>query len=162
MRSLGAEIVALRFPDVAAMTDDWGRHCAVEYQEILLRRRDFAGRVLAALGPVDAMLIPAQPFAAPTVARMATLGQVPAQLAALIRYTAPFDMSGNPTLTLPVAFTGAGLPIAAQFVGKPLGEAVIASTAGKRSETISAPSARTVASVASTARRTSVSTFSSA
>jgi hypothetical protein len=51
------------------------------------------------------MLIPAQPIAAPTVARMATLGQVPAQLAALIRYTAPFDMSGNPTLTLPVAFT---------------------------------------------------------
>jgi amidase len=30
VRSLGAEIVALRFPDVAAMTDDWGRHCAVE------------------------------------------------------------------------------------------------------------------------------------
>jgi amidase len=159
VRSLGAEIVPLRFPDVDAMTADWGRHCAVEtavahaetypaqadrygpglaglieagralsgveYQRILLRRRDFAGRVLAALAPVDAMLIPAQPIAAPTVARMATLGQVPAELAALIRYTAPFDMSGNPTLTLPVAFTAAGLPIAAQFVGKPLGEAQV-------------------------------------
>ncbi len=159
VRSLGAEIVALRFPDVATMTADWGPHCAVEtavahgktfpaqrarygpglaglidaglalsaveYQQMLLRRRDFAGRVLAALAPVDAMLIPAQPIAAPTVARMTTLGQVPAELAALIRYTAPFDMSGNPTLTLPVAFTTAGLPIAAQFVGKPLGEAVV-------------------------------------
>jgi amidase len=159
VRSLGAEIVSLRFPDVAQMTADWGRHCAVEtavahektfpaqrdrygpglaglidagralsaveYQQILLRRRDFAGRVLAALAPVDAMLIPAQPIAAPTVARMTTLGQVPAELAALIRFTAPFDMSGNPTLTLPVAFTAAGLPIAAQFVGKPLGEATI-------------------------------------
>ncbi|HEY2560295.1 MAG TPA: amidase [Caldimonas sp.] len=159
VRSLGAEIVSLRFPAVDAMTADWGLHCAVEtavahektfpaerdrygpglaglidagralsgadYQKILLRRRDFAGRVLAVLAPVDAMLIPAQPIAAPTVARMGTLGRVPAELAALIRYTAPFDMSGNPTLTFPVAFTTAGLPIAAQFVGKPLGEAAV-------------------------------------
>ena len=159
VRSLGAEIVALRFPDVSAMTGDWGLHCAVEtavahaqtfpaerhrygpglaglidagralsgvdYQQILLRRRDFAGRVTAALAPVDAMLIPAQPIAAPTVERMTMLGRVPAELAALIRYTAPFDMSGNPTLTFPIAYTAAGLPIAAQFVAKPLGEPVV-------------------------------------
>ena len=66
----------------------------MDYQRILLRRRDFTGRVHAALEPVDVMLIPAQPFAAPTVARMATLGQVPAELAALIRYTAPFRCPG--------------------------------------------------------------------
>ncbi|MGZ8260102.1 MAG: amidase [Caldimonas sp.] len=159
VRSLGAEVVASRFPEVAAIVDDWGANCAVEtavahaatfpaerhrygpglaglidagrampataYQQILLRRRDFAGRVHAALAPVDAMLIPAQPIAAPTVARMTTLGRVPAELAALIRYTAPFDTSGHPTLTLPVAFTAAGLPIGAQFVGRHLGEAAI-------------------------------------
>jgi amidase len=56
---------------------------------------------------------------------MATLCQVPGQLAALTRFTAPFDMSGHPTLTLPVAFTTAGLPIGAQFVGRHLGEAAI-------------------------------------
>ncbi len=78
----------------------------------------FAGRVQRALAPVDVMLIPAQPIAAPTVARMATLGQVPAELAALIRYTAPFDMSGHPTMTLPAAFTAKGLPVAVQFVGR--------------------------------------------
>ena len=50
---------------------------------------------------------------------------MPAELAALIRYTAPFDMSGNPTLTLPAAFTSAGLPVAVQFVGRPLGEAAV-------------------------------------
>ena len=71
------------------------------------------------------MLIPAQPFAAPTVARMATLGRVPAELSALIRYTAPFSMSGHPTITLPAGFTAAGLPIGAQFVGRHLGEASI-------------------------------------
>ena len=35
------------------------------------------------------------------------------------------DMSGNPTVTFPVAFTAAGLPLAAQFVGKPLGEPTV-------------------------------------
>ena len=49
----------------------------------------------------------------------------PAELAALIRYTAPFDLSGNPTLTVPAAFTAKGLPVAVQFVGKHLGEVEI-------------------------------------
>jgi amidase len=159
LRALGAEVVALRFPDVAVAVADWPLNCAVEtavaheptyparraaygpgfaalidagralsgtdYQHILLRRRDFAGRVDAALANVDAMLIPAQPFTTPTVARMQTLGQVPAELAALIRYTAPFDMSGHPSLTLPVGFTAGGLPIGAQLVGRHLGEAAL-------------------------------------
>jgi amidase len=156
MASLGAQIVPLKFPDVATALDDWAPHCAVEtavaheatfpsrrsdygpglaglldagralsgmaYQQILLRRRVFAGRVHRVLMAVDVMLIPAQPFAAPTVARMATLGRVPAELAALIRYTAPFSFSGHPTLTVPAAFTAKGLPVAVQFVGRHLGE----------------------------------------
>ena len=159
LRGLGAEILALRFPDVDAMLADWGPNCAVEtavaheptfpsrraaygpglaglidlgrslsgldYQRILLRRRAFAGRVDAALAPVDAMLVPAQPIAAPTVAHMATLGQVPAELSALIRYTAPFDMSGHPTITMPAGFTAQGLPVGMQLVGKHLGEAIL-------------------------------------
>ena len=159
LRALGAEIVAIRFPDVGAMLADWGPNCAVEtavaheatfparraeygpglaglidvgrglsgldYQRILLRRRTFTGRVHEALAPVDAMLVPAQPIAAPTVTHMATLGQVPAELSALIRYTAPSDMSGHPSLTMPAAFTTAGLPVGVQFIGKHLGEAAI-------------------------------------
>ena len=159
LRSLGAEIVSMHFPDVAGVVADWGLNCAVEtavahaatfpaqrdrygpglaglidagralsavdYQRILLRRREFAGRAAAALEAVDAMLVPAQPIASPTVARMATLGQVPGELAALTRFTAPFDMSGHPTLTLPVSFTATGLPIGAQFVARHLGEGAI-------------------------------------
>ncbi|MEP7056795.1 MAG: amidase [Caldimonas sp.] len=159
LRSLGAEIVAIRFPDVATMVADWAPNCAVEtavaheatfparraeygpglaglidmgrglsgldYQRVLLRRRAFAARVDEALAAVDAMLVPAQPISAPTVARMQTLGQVPGEFSALIRYTAPFNMSGHPTLTLPAAFTTTGLPVAVQFVGRHLGEAAI-------------------------------------
>ena len=159
VRSLGAQIVPLKFPEVDQVLIDWGPHCAVEtavaheatfpsrrdaygpglaglldagralsgleYQRIALRRRIFTGLVHRALEPVDVMLIPAQPFAAPTVERMTTLGQVPAELSALIRYTAPFSFSGHPTLTVPAAFTPKGLPVAVQFVGQHLGEAQI-------------------------------------
>jgi len=112
-------------PGLAGLIDAGRALSGVELQRIRLRRRDFTGRVHATLAPVDAMLLPAQPIAAPTVAKMTTLGSVPAELAALIRYTAPFSMSGHPTITLPAAFTGLGLPIGAQFVGKHLGEASI-------------------------------------
>jgi amidase len=159
LRSLGAQVVPLRFPDVSAVVAEWAPNCAVEtavaheatfpsrraeygpglagfidlgrslsgmdYQRILLRRREFTGRVHQALEPVDVMLIPAIPFTVPTVARMATLGRVASELAALIRYTAPLSMSGHPTLTVPAGFTTKGLPVAVQFVGNHLGEVAI-------------------------------------
>ena len=112
-------------PGLAGLLDAGRALSGVDLQRILLRRRDFTGRVHAVLAGVDAMLLPAQPFAAPTVARMATLGSIPAELAALIRYTAPFSMSSHPTMTFPAGFTAGGLPIGAQFVGRHLGEASI-------------------------------------
>ena len=83
---------------------------------MLLDRRHFAGQVDAALRNVDVMLIPAQPIASPSVQQMATLGQVAEQLAGLLAYTAPFDMSGHPSLTLPAAYTAKGLPVAIRFI----------------------------------------------
>ena len=37
----------------------------------------------------------------------------------------PFDFSGSPTLSVPCGFTGDGLPLSVQFVGRALGEATI-------------------------------------
>jgi len=112
-------------PGLAAFIDAGRSLSGMDYQRILLRRREFTGRVQRALGSVDVMLIPAIPFTVPTVQRMATLGQVPSDLAALIRFTAPFSMSGSPTLTVPAGFTAKGLPVAVQFVGQHLGEVAI-------------------------------------
>lgn len=112
-------------PGLSGLLDLGRSLSAMDYQHILLRRAEFRGRVIAALSSVDVMLIPAQPFASPTVNQMATLGQVPEQLAAMLRYTAPFDLSGHPTLTLPAGFTAKGLPVAIQFVGNLFDETAI-------------------------------------
>lgn len=41
------------------------------------------------------------------------------------RYTVPFDFNGYPTLSLPSGFTGDGLPLSLQIVGKNLSESLL-------------------------------------
>ena len=36
----------------------------------------------------------------------------------LLRFTAPFDLTGSPAITLQAGFTDAGTPVAFQFVGR--------------------------------------------
>lgn len=96
---------------------------ATELQRIILRRREFSGRLEALFGAVDLLVLPAQPFDSPTLARMASLGSMPGQSASLLRYTAPFDMSGHPTITMPGGFTEDGMPVGIQLVAPLLGEA---------------------------------------
>jgi amidase len=56
---------------------------------------------------------------------MATLGEDPAMIAKLLRFTSPFDMTGHPTITLPAGFTGIGTPVAFQFVARPMEEELL-------------------------------------
>jgi amidase len=63
--------------------------------------------------------------AAPTLAELAAAGREPAAVEARLRFTAPFDMSGHPTLTLPGGKTNDGLPVGFQIVGRPMAEALI-------------------------------------
>jgi amidase len=97
----------------------------LDYQKILLRRLALRGRVAALFGTIDLLLVPAHPFAPLTLAMIRTLGEQPELISKLQRFTCPFNMTGNPTLTLPGGFTKAGLPIAFQLVAAGLGEATL-------------------------------------
>ena len=97
----------------------------LDYQKITLRRNDFRGRVAALFQSVDLLLIPAQGFASPTIAKMKTLGEDSALMTALLSCTCPFDMSGSPTLTLPGGFTAQNTPVAFQLVGAHLAESLL-------------------------------------
>ena len=98
---------------------------AIEYQKVLLRRLDLRGRVAAVFRTIDVLLIPVHPFAPLTLDVVRTLGEQPKLIAKLQRYTCPFDMTGNPTITLPGGFTPAGLPIGFQLVAGHLDEATL-------------------------------------
>ncbi|NLR99871.1 amidase [Rhizobium sp. P38BS-XIX] len=86
------------------------------YQEILLRRAAFRGRVEALLLSVDAILTPVHPFAPLSIETIATLGEQPDLIAKLQRYTCPFNMSGHPTLTFPAGVAANGMPIGLQLI----------------------------------------------
>ena len=94
-----------------------------DYQKIL--RLDLRGRVAALFRTIDLLLIPVHPFVPPTLAMIRTLGEQPDLIFKLQRYTCPFNITGNPTITLPGGFTEAGLPIAFQLVAADLAEATL-------------------------------------
>jgi amidase len=56
---------------------------------------------------------------------MATLGSDPKAIEMLLRFTAPFDMTGSPTITLPGGFTAKGLPVAFQLVSRHMDEELL-------------------------------------
>jgi amidase len=96
---------------------------ALDYQKIMLRRMALRGQFAALFDGIDLLLTPVQPFAPLTLGEIQTLGEQPGLILKLQRFTAPFDLTGNPTITLPGGFSDAGLPIGIQLVAPELQEA---------------------------------------
>lgn len=112
-------------PGLAGLLDMGRAVKPLDVQKVWLRRRRFTGRLAALFETIDLLLIPAQPTASPTVAEMAALGSDPDGFDRLVKFTAPFDASGSPTITLPAGFTRQGTPVALQLVARHLDEALL-------------------------------------
>jgi amidase len=93
--------------------------------KILLRREAFRGRLNALFQEVDVLLVPAMNRAAPKLEDMTPARRTAAGTEARLRFTAPFNMSGHPTLTLPGGQTADGLPVGFQIVGRAMEEALV-------------------------------------
>lgn len=93
--------------------------------KILRRRAEFSGRLRALFRDTDLLLMPAMNSAAPTLAVLAERASDPDARHARVRFTAPFDMSGSPSLTLPGGATGEGLPVGFQLIGRHLDESLV-------------------------------------
>lgn len=105
---------------------DLGRSVsALDFQRVVMNRKEFSGRVAAMFEHCDVLAIPAQHKASFTVRQMASLAEDAETLNMLLRFTAPFDYTGSPAITLPSGFTRAGTPIAFQLVGRHLEEDVL-------------------------------------
>jgi len=159
VRSLGGQVVAVRFPEVRTVVDEWEINCGVEvavahadsyprlaadygpaltrlieigrgtsgmkYQQVLLNRAALRGKINQLMSGIDLLIVPVQPFAAPTHEQLGALAQDPDLNARLIQFTAPFNSSGHPAITLPCGFTQSGMPIGFQFVAAHGAEALL-------------------------------------
>jgi amidase len=111
----GAEFAALL---------DLGRGLSgLELSRLQLTRARVTGELERLLASIDLLLLPAMGVAAPSLAAMKA--RTPQTIASRLRYTAPIDMSGHPTLTLPGGMTADGVPVGFQVVGRSFDEAGI-------------------------------------
>ena len=102
----------------------------IQMARIERERRVFAGKLAALFDDVDLLVIPVLPLANLTLDRLKQLLFNPETLPDLLRFTGPFNFSGNPTITLPGGFDSYGAPIGFQFVGRHLAEPLLI-TAGR-------------------------------
>jgi aspartyl-tRNA(Asn)/glutamyl-tRNA(Gln) amidotransferase subunit A len=99
----------------------------VSYLETMRWRGPALAAHLAATAGVDAVLAPVAPAAAPTIAE-SDVGNSPdaeAMIQRLTRFTRPVNYLGLPSLAIPAGFTGTGLPVGMQLIGRPFDEATL-------------------------------------
>jgi aspartyl-tRNA(Asn)/glutamyl-tRNA(Gln) amidotransferase subunit A len=99
----------------------------VSYLEAMRWRGPALAAHLAATAGVDAVLAPAAPVPAPTIAE-SDVGNSPdaeAVIQRLTRFTRPVNYLGLPSLSIPSGFTRGGLPVGMQLIGRSFDEAML-------------------------------------
>jgi amidase len=132
----GAEAVAAHEATYPARADAYGpsfrsfleygtRISGAEYAKAHLLRAAFARRFQQVFEEVEVFACPGFFMQAPPADALDPYGAFSPTVAAFMRFTAPFNFSGNPTLSVPAGFSGDGLPHGIQLVGPLLGEAIV-------------------------------------
>jgi aspartyl-tRNA(Asn)/glutamyl-tRNA(Gln) amidotransferase subunit A len=100
---------------------------AVSYLEAMRWRGPALAAYLAAVAGTDAVIAPVAPMPAVTIAE-SDVGNSPdaeAVIQRITRFTRPINYLGLPSLSIPTGFTGTGLPVGMQIVGRSFDEAML-------------------------------------
>ena len=109
-------------PILAGLIDHGRGLSAMDLAKIQFRRAAQTATFNRLLASVDLLLLPAMGKSTWTIDELAKAGRTPEIVASRLRYTAPCDMSGHPTLTLPGGMTAEGVPVGFQIAGRAFDE----------------------------------------
>lgn len=112
-------------PGLRGLIDSAAPVSGCDIARIHHERLRFCGGLAHLWSEVDLLVLPTMPVPVPDLDRMARYGADPALLLEILRFTAPFDFSGTPTITLPLGPDAAGMPLSFQLAGPPLSEDVL-------------------------------------
>ena len=97
----------------------------LDYAEAEITRREFRGNMESVFTSIDLMIKPIYQKINPTVKAFAAMCAKEGGLDDLIAFTAPDDMTGVPTITLPAGLDKNGSPLSLQLVGRHFEEALL-------------------------------------
>jgi aspartyl-tRNA(Asn)/glutamyl-tRNA(Gln) amidotransferase subunit A len=111
-------------PTVRANIEAGASISAKDYIHAQQARRAFTTEMLAQMRQVDVLLTPTMAIPAPRADESDTPLRAGGEIIAEgnLRCTFPFNMSGQPALSVPCGFTSDGLPVGLQIVGSRFGE----------------------------------------
>jgi amidase len=112
-------------PVLAGLIEMGRRLSGLEIARLQVRRAALTGGLNKLLAGLDLLLMPVMGRAVWSLETLAAGGRDPEAVAARLRYTAPFDLSGHPTLTLPGGMSRDGVPTGFQIVGRAFDEGAI-------------------------------------
>ena len=112
-------------PALAALIERGRGLTAMDYQRLLLTRQTFNGEAARMFEDIDLLLAPVLFRAAPSLKDIAALRLDEKARPWLMRFSAPFDYTGHPALTLPCGMTDGSMPIALQLVGRHFEEDIV-------------------------------------
>ena len=95
---------------------------ALEYASLERARERFRHELDDVFASVNVVLSPCMPMAPPRVDSMGRDAGSDGDAVPMLTFTAPFDYSGHPTLTLPLDLDTLGVPRSFQLIGPRLGE----------------------------------------
>lgn len=109
-------------PELSQLIDEGRRTPGIDVARGTQLRLAFTEALATLFRDIDCMLIPTMPVPIPTLEKMGEYGGDPSVLNGLLRFTAPFDFSGSPAITLPIGLDRRGLPLSMQLVAPHLRE----------------------------------------
>ncbi len=111
-------------PELSRLLELGGQSSATDYAAVQRAKEHFSSALIDLFARIDVLIAPAIPTAAPSLQRLGDLrgGQ---DTANFMNFTAPWDFSGSPTITVPATIGEEGVPIAFQLIGGLLEEAKI-------------------------------------
>ena len=109
-------------PELSQLIDEGRRTPGIDVARGTQLRLAFTEALATLFRDIDCMLNPTMPVPIPTLEKMGEYGGDPSVLNGLLRFTAPFDFSGSPAITLPNGLDRRGLPLSMQLVAPHLRE----------------------------------------
>jgi amidase len=109
-------------PELAGLIEQGRSMSAIDIMAIHHERLKFSGSLRAVYDDVDLLLVPTMPMPIPSLERMGELGADPKVLLSILRFTAVFDFTGSPTITLPMGLDSDRMPLSMQLVGPHVSE----------------------------------------